>query len=186
MNQDLRVVKTKRTLQTAFIQLLQEKTLDKITVSELCRSSGITRRTFYLHYQNVTKYVEEIIESLLNELEQSMRRTTDYRLTTNGRLDPRMIYLFEHVYNNKEFYHIIFSRNSSFAYYEMFYKRIKVLVRNSMETMDFIDEINDFEVSYQANAILGIIMEWYYGGFEKSIDEMNHILMSVLKRYRVF
>jgi hypothetical protein len=54
-----------------------------------------------------------------------------------------------------------------------------------MESMG-LTEVNNFEVSYQANAILGIILEWCYEGFQKSVDEMNRILLSVLKRYRVY
>ncbi|WP_226036592.1 TetR/AcrR family transcriptional regulator [Aquibacillus saliphilus] len=179
--EDLRVIKTKTNLQSTLIELLKEKPLEKVTVTELCRLSGITRRTFYLHYENVPKYFGEIIEQLMDELEQSMQKTTNYRLLNYQQLDPKMIHLFEHIYNNKEFYQFIFNNNSNFAYYEMFFKRIKRFVKSSMESMDLINEITDFEVSYQANAILGIILEWYYQDFQKSVADMNLILLKVLK-----
>lgn len=185
MVQDLRVIKTKKNLKTALNQLLDEKSLDKINVSELCRTAGITRKTFYLHYENIAVYFEKIIEDLLDEIESAMKKTTDYRLMKNERLNPKMIYIFEHIYDNKEIYHIIFSENSSFTYYAMFYERIKKLVRNSMEAIG-IAEINEFEVSYQANAILGVIMEWSHNGFQDSVEEMNSILFSILKRYRFY
>lgn len=185
MTEDLRVIKTKKNLRTAFIRLLDEKTLDKINVSELCRTAGITRKTFYLHYENITIYFEGIIEDLLDEIESAMKRTTDHRLMKNERLNPKMIYIFEHIYENKEIYQIIFSENSRFTYYAMIYDRIKKLVRNSMEAIG-IEEINEFEMSYQANAILGVIMEWSHNGFQHSVEEMNDILFSILKRYRFY
>ncbi|MXQ52077.1 hypothetical protein GQ671_12455 [Salinicoccus hispanicus] len=49
-----------------------------------------------------------------------------------------------------------------------------------------IDKINEFEVSYQANAISGVIMEWRSNGFKNSVDEMNSILFSILKRYKFY
>lgn len=185
MTQDLRVIKTKKNLRAAFVQLLDEKPLDKINVTELCRTAGIIRKTFYLHYENIAEYFEEIIEDLLDEIEGAMKKTTEHRLMKNERLNPKMIYIFEHIYDNKEIYQIIFSGNSSFTYYAMFYERIKILVRNSMEAIGII-EITEFEVSYQANAILGVIMEWRHNGFQNSVDEMNSILFRIMKRYRFY
>lgn len=181
MTKDLRVIKTKKSLRNALISLLQEKSLDQISVAELCRDSGITRRTFYLHYKNIPDYFGEIVEGLLDELEQSMKRTTDHRVNTNEHWHPKMIYLFEHVYENKEFYRFIFNRNSHFAYYELFFKRMKSMVEQSIESMDLENEISDFEVSYQANALLGIIMAWYDEDFERSVEEMNEILVKALR-----
>jgi len=179
--QDIRVIKTKKNLQLALIQLLKEKDLEKINVTGLCRQSGITRKTFYLHYENVRKYFEEFIKQLLEELEQSMEKTIKYRMMTNRQLDANMIHLFEHVYHNKESYQFIFSSNSNFAYYQMFFKRIKVIVKSSMELMDLGHELTDFQVAYQANAILGMILEWYFEGFQKSVEEMNRLLMTSLR-----
>lgn len=180
-SEDLRVIKTKRNLQLALIGLLKEIPLEKITVTELCQNSGITRKTFYLHYENVATYFAEFIEQLLDELEEAMLKTTNYRLETHNELEPQMIHLFEHVYENKEFYQFIFNRNSSFTYYELFFNRIKLLVKRSAKSIDEHRELTDFEVSYQANAILGVIMEWYYHDFQQSIDEMNRILYKAFR-----
>lgn len=45
-----RIVLTKKLLQEGLLRLLEQKTLDKISVTELCRESGINRATFYNHY----------------------------------------------------------------------------------------------------------------------------------------
>lgn len=179
--EDSRVRKTKKSLQLALLTLLKEKPLEKITVTELCRRSEITRRTFYLHYENVPEYFAELVGQLLNELEQTLLKSTNHRLQTSNKLEPQMVYLFEHVYLHREFYQFIFNKHSSFAYYELFLKRIKKLVKNSVQLTNSFSPLTDFEVSYQANAIMGIILEWYYEGFQQSIDEMNHILLRALR-----
>lgn len=179
--EDLRVRKTKKNLQSALILLLKEKPLDKITVTELCQRSEITRKTFYLHYESVSAYFAELVDQLLNELEQALNKSTHQRLQTSNQLEPQMVYLFEHVFQHKEFYQFIFNKHSSFAYYELFLKRIKKLVKNSVELSDSFSPMTDFEVSYQANAILGIILEWYYEDFQQSIDEMNRTLLRALR-----
>lgn len=179
--EDIRVIKTKKSLQLALLTLLKEKPLEKITVTELCRQSKITRRTFYLHYDNVPEYFAELVEQLLNELEQTLIKSTKHRLQTSNKLEPQMVYLFEHVYFHRDFYQFIFNKHASFAYYELFLMRIKKLVKNSVQLTNSFSPLNDFEVSYQANAIMGIILEWYYEGFQQSIDEMNRILLRALR-----
>ncbi|MBU9723207.1 MULTISPECIES: TetR-like C-terminal domain-containing protein [Bacillaceae] len=182
---DLRVIKTKQSLEKALFDLLKHKPLEQITVTELCEQSGITRKTFYLHYENVPNYFEEFIAQLLDQLEESLQKTTNLHFQSDQQLEPQMIYVFEHVYKNREVYQFIFNSNSHFVYYEMFFKRIKSLFKNSIEMVEGSrkDDSGDFEfvVAYHTNAILGVIYEWYLGGFEKSVDEMNHLLLKIIK-----
>ena len=48
---DLRVVKTKENITHSFLELLEKKSIEKITVKELCEKARISRNTFYQHYQ---------------------------------------------------------------------------------------------------------------------------------------
>ena len=50
---DLRVIKTKERIESAMLELLKVKPLDKITVTELARVAMINKGTFYLHYQDI-------------------------------------------------------------------------------------------------------------------------------------
>lgn len=179
--QDLRVIKTKTNLQNALIFLLKEKPLEKISVTELCNASSITRKTFYLHYESISKLFEEKIEQLLVDFEASLLATSKRQEADKNRLKPQLIHLFQHIYDNQDFYRFIFSANSNFAYYEMFFIRIKNLVKKSMVSMATFEQISEFETSYHANAILGVIMEWYYHNFEETIDEMNQFVLKILK-----
>lgn len=181
--QDLRVIKTKNNLQNALIILLKEKPIEKITVTELCNASSITRKTFYLHYESIAKLFEERIEQLLVDLESSLLATSKSRHETDShRLQPQMIHLFQHVYDNQDFYRFMFSASSNFAYYEMFFLQIKKLVKKSVDSMTTFEKVTEFEISYQANAILGVIMEWCYHNFEETIDDMNQLLIKVIKQ----
>ena len=47
---NMRVVVTKRMLREGLLRCLERVSIDKISVSELCRESGINRATFYNHY----------------------------------------------------------------------------------------------------------------------------------------
>ena len=47
---DLRIVKTYKALGDAFMELLEEKSFDHITVNELCDRAMVRRATFYKHF----------------------------------------------------------------------------------------------------------------------------------------
>ena len=50
---DLRVIKTKESIEQAFLSLLAAKPLQKISIVELAREARINKGTFYLHYTDI-------------------------------------------------------------------------------------------------------------------------------------
>ena len=68
---DKRQVRTKHAIITALMDLLLEKNLDKISITELSRKAEIDRTTFYLHYKSVEEIYDEVrnaITTAINEL----------------------------------------------------------------------------------------------------------------------
>lgn len=50
--------KTKDTLVEAFLELVDENDFDKITVTDLVEKCGISRQTFYYHFEDIQKMLE--------------------------------------------------------------------------------------------------------------------------------
>ncbi|WP_281693150.1 TetR/AcrR family transcriptional regulator [Agathobaculum desmolans] len=67
-----RVQFTLRTLREAMIDLIVQKPLNSITVTDLCAKADINRSTFYLHYRDVHELFEEIEDSILSFLEEQL------------------------------------------------------------------------------------------------------------------
>jgi len=53
---------TERAIKDAFVELLNEKALARITVKDITDRCGVNRNTFYYHYQDVLDLVEQICE----------------------------------------------------------------------------------------------------------------------------
>lgn len=77
MGEDLRVVKTKTFIRNALFELMGEKRLEKITVSEVCARAKINRKTFYSHYRSTTDVIEELENEVLGEFSAILRRGGD-------------------------------------------------------------------------------------------------------------
>ena len=52
MKEDRRVRKTRSAIKSSFIELLNEKELEKITIQDIADRADINRGTFYLHYED--------------------------------------------------------------------------------------------------------------------------------------
>lgn len=58
----------KNAIAESFLQLLDEKPFNKITVKDVVERCGINRNTFYYHYQDLPSLLEEILTSRIDAL----------------------------------------------------------------------------------------------------------------------
>ncbi|MCD8159994.1 MAG: TetR/AcrR family transcriptional regulator [Clostridiales bacterium] len=92
-----RILETKQRIYDAFLQLMQEKAIHQITVSELCRLAGINRSTFYHHFGSQYDVLAELTEDFLNELEERLRNVSpDDREGVQRRVELCLDYAMEH------------------------------------------------------------------------------------------
>ena len=63
-----RIVLTRRLLQEGLLRLLATQKLEDISVTALCKESGINRATFYNHYSSPVQLLQEMEEGLVSEL----------------------------------------------------------------------------------------------------------------------
>lgn len=69
---DRRVRKTKAQLRRGLARLMQEKSINEITVKELVDEVDINRSTFYLHYTDIYQMLQKIEEEVMEEIVQVM------------------------------------------------------------------------------------------------------------------
>lgn len=66
-NNDLRVKKTLKLIDTAFVELLKEQSFQKITVDKICQKAEINRTTFYKYYLDKYDLEDKYISGILAE-----------------------------------------------------------------------------------------------------------------------
>lgn len=98
---------TKRLIREAMLTLLKTRSIQDITVRELCDAAGVNRTTFYNHYDGVYEVLGEIEESFLLQL-------ADDGSFTNGQLDlPQHIErLCENLQRNKDIALLLLTNNA--------------------------------------------------------------------------
>lgn len=72
--QDLRYIKTERSIRNSFHELVQEKDMNRITVRELVERAEINKTTFYSHYETLPDLIDtlerENIDYIMDNLDQ--------------------------------------------------------------------------------------------------------------------
>lgn len=133
--EDKRIQKTKQKLRETFIQMLQTKTFDQITVTELCDAAQMSRITFYAHYNDKYDLLEALMQQLLDsataDFEQMQRKN-------NPKHDPQQTYnnLLDSILNlfivYKDLLYHASQRRNPYLYYS-FYQRIYRMVEAKIE-----------------------------------------------------
>ncbi len=181
MRTDLRVIKTKESLHNELMQLLKDKSLSEITISELCRKAKVNRGTFYLHYAQIEDLFAEYFREITADLARSYQEPYRYvSVLKTSELDPSTIRIFHHIKKYESFYRIIFSNKVPLMYYYLLFEEIKQLLLQDNDSLNQVDVNNTMFSSYQANAIIGMIIDWYQNDFTYSTSYMNQQLVQIL------
>lgn len=65
---DLRVTKTRRLIKAAFLDLVQAKPVQKVTVTELAKRAEISKGTFYLHYVDIYDLYNQTVKETVSKI----------------------------------------------------------------------------------------------------------------------
>ena len=177
--QDLRVIKTKKALFQALVELLKSEHFHEITVTKICNSAQVNRSTFYAHYDNIDELFEQYFNDVMKELEKDYEGILEQ---LNRREKESMVPLYEHILANRPFYDMLLSENAPLKYVSAFNQS---LIRFPKEIIDKnVSEETDLELYYAfcASATMGIIYYWKNSGYAKSPREMGIQTMNFFTR----
>ena len=106
MKSDARVKYTKMILRQSLLTLLREKSIDKITISELCKKAEINRGTFYSHYATAYELLKDIEESYIADNLKTFRDFWSSNYEMNN-----MQLIFENIHTNRDIYQVLLGEN---------------------------------------------------------------------------
>lgn len=184
---DLRVLRTRSSINKAFLTLLKQKSYSKITIQEIADEAFISRNTFYLHYLDKEDLFEKFIDKNLEQLRESMRGnvTVAYSLEAFGydNFFESVKLLFIIIKENFEIYHLILIELSSSYVTKQF---TEMIVTHIIEGLEITQENNKASrnkiriyAEYMASGLIGLIKYWMKNKDEYSIDEVSQIIVDM-------
>lgn len=85
-------IRSRTAIRSAFTALLNEKPLDKITVTDVVQRADINRSTFYAHYPDIRGLLEEIWGEILSQIPTLMEQVVSKSLFNDPAAYIRALY----------------------------------------------------------------------------------------------
>lgn len=90
---DRRIAKTKKAIYQAFLQLLNDKGYDAITVQDIIDQADVGRSTFYSHYESKEFLLDELCRYLFHHLFEREKHVS---------IEDYLAHIFLHFRNNQD------------------------------------------------------------------------------------
>lgn len=168
---------TKRAIQAAFIELLNERTMNKITVKDITDRCGINRNTFYYHYQDITALLEEICA---NQVDRIVKEYPTIN-SIDDCLKAAMKFALE---NRRAVMHIYNSDNRN-IYVNSLWRICEQAVITYADTVladaQISERDKDLIIRYYKCESFGIILDWISTGMKEEYLQGIH-RMCLLKK----
>lgn len=161
---------TQQAIRMSLLKLLEEKSIDKVTVKDICEMCEINRNTFYYYYSDVYQVVEDILRMEMElSLSEDMSADTLYEEYLN-----RYRLVLEH---KKAVWHIYDSKNREMLL-DYFYTVTEVFVtkfvRLAAKGTVLSEEDIRFIVDFYSNSFIGNTLRWIKSGMPDKRDELIH------------
>lgn len=173
---DKRIQKTRQDIHECFIQLLNEKDIDKISVSDVCRLANINRKTFYNHYANLSVLMDEIENNIVSDFEKIVEGQDLAMFFMN----PQVFFssFNQLIQENYTFYDTLISNNHSFGLVLKITESLKSKMRDYLwSTNQFSEENVEYIVTYTTAGLLSM-----YQGLFKSKNNWDSQYISEFLR----
>lgn len=175
--EDLRIVKTKKSLYEGLLIMMKDTSFEDIKVSDICNVSLVNRSTFYDHFSD--KY--ELLISLIHDLEEELSE----KLATNQVLTSAKDYymsmiatLFQHISDNVEIYSSIIKNNNNGIASDMFRDAILNDVKKSLDnsSMGNLEVPVDIISTFYVSAVINVCIEYVRDPKKYTMEEILRYL----------
>lgn len=142
---------TKRELAHELKKLLQSKTLEKISIGNICEQCGLNRKSFYYHFQDKYDLVNWIF---YNEFTKSVLEKN-----TEDSWDLLKV-LCEYLFQNKEFYSKVFRVEGQNSFTEYFSSFLFTILSDHLSEVFKNEPSVDPYAEFYSDAFVCSIKKW--------------------------
>lgn len=172
-------------MDTAFLELLEHKDFEFITVKEICKKAGVNRSTFYLHYETIddlinecTQYINEHFNTYMNHdcndfiADINSLPVDRLYLMTPEYLEPYLRYIMEH----KRLFSIAIKNTTLLRLEQNYDKMFQTIFNPILERYNVPIERRKYVMEFYIHGLMAIIYEWLKNDCSDSIEDIINIM----------
>ena len=160
--EDLRVQKTKQLIKEAFIDLIEIKGYNYVSVSDITKRANINRNTFYLHYKDKEDLIIKLLGEAYARLDKELSYFTSIKKSSMDQISEveirwgarRMLRIIE---PEIEFYRIVLLDKSTQGYINNLNLMLKKHLANLLNVKNIRSNLI---YEYAFSGMFGLIEQW--------------------------
>lgn len=159
---DLRIIKSKKAIKDAFLQLIKEKSYGNITITDIANKAMINRKTFYMHYETKENLYNEITDELLEEITPPIVYEGIHSLKGKEQR-AAVTHLLLKIKENKDVFEILINDNTNQEFITKLKKKLinELFFRSRIDLTDK-DTLFTFDLLSEAYfSLFKVIIQWW-------------------------
>lgn len=154
---------TKQRIIGTFLEMTESQSVEKISVVQLMRKTGLQRETYYYYFDDKYALIEATLRMLLFDSYSKMLGA--------GSIDDANRAVMENIVHHKGFYNDLLSNQNEYMF-KRIYCGISVMVLNEYleENFDSVGDNVFFAAKFYAYAVNNIVYEWIQHGLQEEIS----------------
>lgn len=167
-SKDLRVLKTRQNIKNALLDIMSQKNLSEITITEVSEKAMINRKTFYRHYDSIGDVIEEIEGDIVKSLVSLLKKNNASCIE----ISVVLRYIGTVIEENKAILYKIAKLSPEYIYTgklrEMLRRTMEISLKNIIGIKDehLLKTLSQFTVC----GIIAIYDEWLENGCKESLE----------------
>ena len=153
-------------IKKTFMEFLQTKELNEITVSDICKKCNLNRSTFYANFVDIYDLADKVREYLEKEVYRLYEAERSKQFNSNDYLK-----LFRHIQANQIFYRTYFKLGYDNQFKVKYYD-----VHQAQHHFD--NKYIDYHIEFFKSGFNAIVKMWLAGGCRETPEEMDQIIRS--------
>jgi AcrR family transcriptional regulator len=170
-------IRSKKLITDALADLLQEKLLDKITVTDVVTRAGINRGTFYAHYADIPDVIHHLIQKTFSQIRDVLAAEPQL-MKIPGVLLGQIQQILE---SDLEFYKKVMSSSAASVMYEqMVDVTIEYLLQNEQDYAFISHEQYLLTIRFCAGGLGNLYRDWFDGKLNMTLPELTRAAQKLL------
>jgi len=150
---DRRVLRTRRMLRDALIELITQRGWDNISVQDVCDRADVGRSTFYTHFADK----EELLLGGFDDLRKMLRAQ---KSATSGDTLAFVRGLIEHAFEHSQLFRAIIGKRAGHIVEKRFRQTVTALVKDDLASHGLAGRALDLTTHYVGGALVELLTWW--------------------------
>ena len=175
---DIRSQRTKQVISKCFLDLLKEKTVSRITVTEICTMASINRATFYKHYLDVPDLQATLENEILSDFASFLQNC---RFSSNVKYKTVLIEMLTYLQRYGSRFYLLCSGNAGSELPAKAFQLINDYAFPIMRQKLPMGEDEKAKLLYQflTHGCGALLVSWLRGEDKLSIEEIAELIMRI-------